>query len=273
MNIKNTKKPSPRVDVGYLQKFGIQSYGADNLYPQNLTAVTNCSGTAELCLARYAKFIEGNGFNSTELSEISINKRKETADDLLKSISADLARYGGFALHCNYNVFGEITEVAHIPFEQCRLAEEDDLGNISHIVVHPDWRGKKSRSGKTLQVNENTITRINTFNPSAALSQIASVGGEGVSRGVEMVITKDRQLKSVRLHGKEIVPLADYRVVTIDYLAQGNDHMEAFKQKRHMNAPRGKENNSREVIIDYFKTMLKQGKAVDADVEGRIVVE
>jgi 2',3'-cyclic-nucleotide 2'-phosphodiesterase (5'-nucleotidase family) len=103
--------------------------------------------------------------------------------------------------------------------------------------------------------------------------QIASVGGEGVSRGVEMVITKDRQLKSVRLHGKEIVPLADYRVVTIDYLAQGNDHMEAFKQKRHMNAPRGKENNSREVIIDYFKTMLKQGKTVDADVEGRIVVE
>lgn len=103
--------------------------------------------------------------------------------------------------------------------------------------------------------------------------QIASVGGEGVSRGVEMVITKDRQLKSVRLHGKEIVPLADYRVVTIDYLAQGNDHMEAFKQKRHLNAPRGKENNSREVIIDYFKTMLKQGKAVDADVEGRIVVE
>jgi hypothetical protein len=40
-----------------------------------------------------------------------------------------------------------------------------------------------------------------------------------------------------------------------------------------MNAPRGKENNSREVIIDYFKTMLKQGKVVDADVEGRIVVE
>ncbi|MBO5467161.1 MAG: 5'-nucleotidase C-terminal domain-containing protein [Prevotella sp.] len=103
--------------------------------------------------------------------------------------------------------------------------------------------------------------------------QMASVGGEGVSKGVELVFTHDRQLKSARLHGEEIVPLADYRIVTIDYLAQGNDRMEAFKQKRMYNAPSGPENNSRMVILEYFQTLMKQGKTVDANVEGRIIVE
>ena len=36
--------------------------------------------------------------------------------------------------------------------------------------------------------------------------QIASVGGEGVSHGVELRITKDGQLKSALVHGKPIEP-------------------------------------------------------------------
>lgn len=102
--------------------------------------------------------------------------------------------------------------------------------------------------------------------------QIAAVGGEGVSKGVELVISKDGKLKSAKLHGKQIASDASYRIVTIDYLAEGNDKMEAFKLKTDVNAPEGAENNSREIIIDYFKMMQKHGKAVDADIEGRIKV-
>lgn len=191
MNVKNARKPTPRIDIGYLSRFGIQSYGADNLYPQNLSAISSASGTAELCIARYAKFIEGNGFNSTELAEEVLNRKGETADDILHAVADDVARYGGFALHCNYNVFGEIVEVSHIPFEQCRLSEEDDAGKVAHIVVHPDWKGKKSRSGKTIQVNENTITRINTFNPQAALAQMAAVGGVDKYNGQVLWVSMD----------------------------------------------------------------------------------
>ena len=39
-------------------------------------------------------------------------------------------------------------------------------------------------------------------------AQIAAVGGEGVSHGVELVITKDGRLKSAKLNGKEIDPEA-----------------------------------------------------------------
>jgi 2',3'-cyclic-nucleotide 2'-phosphodiesterase (5'-nucleotidase family) len=103
-------------------------------------------------------------------------------------------------------------------------------------------------------------------------SQIAMRGGEGVSKGVQLVITKDGQLLSARVNGKEIDPQASYRITTIDYLAQGNDGMPAFKSGTDLNSPKDDKNNARYVITDYFKEMMKAGRAVDAKVEGRIIV-
>ncbi|MBQ8158706.1 MAG: 5'-nucleotidase C-terminal domain-containing protein [Prevotella sp.] len=103
-------------------------------------------------------------------------------------------------------------------------------------------------------------------------SQIASRGGEGVSRGAELVISPDGKLLSARLHGKEIDPKADYRVTTIDYLAQGNDGFLAFKKGKDLNAPKEDSNNSRFIIMNYFKEMAAKGIAVSAKIEGRIVV-
>ena len=60
MNVKSAKKPQKRVDVNFQQRFKMQSYGADNLYPQNIMAITGASGTAQLCLNRYEKFIVVN---------------------------------------------------------------------------------------------------------------------------------------------------------------------------------------------------------------------
>lgn len=103
-------------------------------------------------------------------------------------------------------------------------------------------------------------------------SQIALRGGEGVSKGVQLVITKDGQLLSARVNGKEIDPQASYRITTIDYLAQGNDGMPAFKSGTELNSPKDDKNNARYVITDYFREMMKAGKAVDAKVEGRIIL-
>ena len=103
--------------------------------------------------------------------------------------------------------------------------------------------------------------------------QIARRGGEGVSHGVELVISKDGELLSARLHGKEIDPAASYRVTTIDYLAEGNDGMSAFKSGTDLNAPKDEKNNSRFVIIDYFKAMEAQHVEVSSKTEGRIIVK
>lgn len=103
--------------------------------------------------------------------------------------------------------------------------------------------------------------------------QIAHRGGEGLSHAVRMVITKDGKLKSVTLNGEPVVPEKSYRVATLDYLAEGNDQLVAFKSGAEVFAPKQKENNVRYIIMNYFREMQAQGKMVESKIEGRCVVE
>ena len=106
--------------------------------------------------------------------------------------------------------------------------------------------------------------------------QIAYRGGEGVSKGVELVITSAEtggELVSARLHGQEIDPQANYRVCTINYLLEGNDGMSTLKLGTDKVAPQEASNNTRFLIMNYFRDMMKQGIVVDAQVEGRIKVK
>ncbi|MCR5076757.1 MAG: 5'-nucleotidase C-terminal domain-containing protein [Prevotella sp.] len=104
-------------------------------------------------------------------------------------------------------------------------------------------------------------------------SEMAHTGGEAVSHGVELVFTHDGQLKSARLNGKEVDPKASYRIATLDYLAQGNDKMEAFKAGTKVVSPQEESNNTRFIIMNYFKEQTAQGKVVNSHTEGRIRVE
>ena len=107
--------------------------------------------------------------------------------------------------------------------------------------------------------------------------QIARRGGEGVSRGVELVIMPDGKsackLASARLHGKEIDPQAKYRITTINYLLEGNDGMPALREGTDIVAPNEVSNNTRFLIMNFFKDKQKRGEVVDAKVEGRIKVK
>ena len=106
--------------------------------------------------------------------------------------------------------------------------------------------------------------------------QIAYRGGEGVSKGVELVITSAEiggELVSARLHGKEIDLQANYRVCTINYLLEGNDGMDAFCEGTNKVAPTEAKHNTRYLIMNYFKDRHARGEIVDAKVEGRIKVK
>ena len=105
MNVRNTRKPDKRFDSNYNIRFKLQSYGYDNLYPQNIIDIVGASGTAKLCLSRYEKFVEGYGFSDLSISEKIINRAGETNDDILRYVAGDITKFGGVALHVNYNVF------------------------------------------------------------------------------------------------------------------------------------------------------------------------
>lgn len=177
MNVQKARKPQERVDVDFSSKFEIKTYGTDNLYPQNLKKIVQASGTATLCLNRYAKFIEGYGFEG-ELATKVINDDGTTADDLLHDVAGDVAEFGGFALHVNYNLLGEVTSLHHIPFEHCRLEAEDDAEYVAHVKTTKWWGGKK-KNGRITAVQEDDVESFPVFNPdpNVVLSQIAAVGG------------------------------------------------------------------------------------------------
>lgn len=103
--------------------------------------------------------------------------------------------------------------------------------------------------------------------------EIAARGGEGVSHSVRMVIAKDGSLKSVTVQGQPVDPQKTYRIATLDYLAQGNDGLTAFKSKTDVVSPDDQAHDVRYIIVNYFKHFQAQGKAVDTKVEGRINVE
>lgn len=64
---------------------------------------------------------------------------------------------------------------------------------------------------------------------------------------------KHGRLLSAKINGRDVDPKASYRIVTLDYIAQGNDKMEAFKAKTAVVSPQSEENNVRYLIMDYFR--------------------
>lgn len=155
--------------------------------------------------------------------------------------------------------------------------EQPDFGMYNMGGVRADLPKGEVTYGDVLDIApfENKIA-FGTLKGSEVLelfSQIASTGGEGVSHSVRLVISKDYKLVSATINGEPIQPDKDYRLTTIDYLLGGTDKMEALKKCRNVNSPQDKSNNSRFIIMNYFRDMQKQGKEVTAEIEGRIVVK
>lgn len=201
MRVKELKKKAnERLDVNYIRQFGIQSYGEDNLYPQTLRQLVKGSSTGSECLERYADFIEGYGFRDIPFSEYVVNRKGDTMDDIHEAVCRDMAMYNGFALHVNYNVDGKIVELHHVPFENCRLVDEDSNGYVGKIALHPDWSGKKVRATKFVAVTKENIDYINVFNPrkEVVMAQIEHEGG---------IETYNGQILWVSGAGKNVYPV------------------------------------------------------------------
>ena len=90
--------------------------------------------------------------------------------------------------------------------------------------------------------------------------QIAHRGGEGLSSAVRMVITKEGKLMNVTINGEPVDPQKSYRIATLDYLAEGNDQLVAFKSGTDVLAPMQRENNVRYIIMNYFREKKTQSK-------------
>ena len=155
--------------------------------------------------------------------------------------------------------------------------EQPDLGIYNMGGVRADLPKGEITYGDVLDIapfeNKIAFTTLSGTDLLELFSQMANVGGEGVSHSVRMVISKDGKLVSVTVNGEPVDPARDYRITTIDYLLGGTDKMEAFKKGRNVNSPQEVSNNTRFIIMNYFRDLTRQGKEVDAEIEGRVKVK
>lgn len=96
----------------------------------------------------------------------------------------------------------------------------------------------------------------------------ARIGGAGISSSVKLVID-NRKVKSVTIDGKTIDKDKIYHIVTLDYLAEGNDNMSAFRDAvSSVNTGI----TLRDVMIDWVKEQTRRGEEIQSVLDGRIMI-
>ncbi|SHI59594.1 5'-nucleotidase, C-terminal domain [Hymenobacter daecheongensis DSM 21074] len=83
---------------------------------------------------------------------------------------------------------------------------------------------------------------------------------------VTYTVGADGKPTSILIGGKPFDPAKTYTIAISDYLAGGGDQMVFFKALK----PRGTGILLRNAIADHIRTLTKQGKPVEAKVEGRV---
>lgn len=103
------------------------------------------------------------------------------------------------------------------------------------------------------------------------MEQIAAMKGQCVSRDVQLTVAGSK-LQSLTIRGRKVNPKRYYRVATIDYVAEGNDGMTAFRDVEPRQIIRSNV-LVRDVYINYIRNLTRQGKKVSSKLDGRIRFE
>ena len=100
--------------------------------------------------------------------------------------------------------------------------------------------------------------------------QMAASGGQAVSRGVRMEIDAQDRLISATLGGKSIDTTALYRIATIDYLAQGNDKLEALTRHEAYRNIADTRNDTRTLWTEFLRKSTDRNGTLLTDTTKRV---
>ena len=121
--------------LNYVQD--ITTYDADNLYPQRVEEIMFRSAVTNSAVERIADFVNGDGF---ENGDIELNDEGQTANDILRIISFDVAKFSSsFAFQVNWNLLGEITDITTLDFKYVRYGLPDEFGAHHDVKVNINW--------------------------------------------------------------------------------------------------------------------------------------
>lgn len=174
------------------------------------------------------------------------------------------------------------SELSNLVADILRLSTSDYIGRVADVGVTNIGGLRTSLPegditfGNIYEITpfENTLCIV-TMNGKLLrqlFEDIAKVHGEGLS-GARLEISKEGELLSVTVGGKEIDDNKEYKVATLDYLAEGNDHMHAFAEVPDADKMLPENATVRQLFLNYVNEQDKAGKKIDARIEGRITVK
>lgn len=149
---------------------GIISYDIDNNYPKRVREIIAGSTIGTSCCKVYRGFLYGKGFQDQNLAKFIVNRYGLTADKLLKDSCNDYGYNGGFAIHYNYDLNYERSDMSIVPIEQIRFTLPD-TDNPGMYAVHKDWSSKR--------IEKKDIKYVHKYDPRPEVvkAQIEKSGG------------------------------------------------------------------------------------------------
>ncbi len=173
---------------------GIMRWGKNNAFPQTLKNLSEQSPIAKAAVSRTSKFYSGKTLSREE--DIFVNKGGLKLSKVIKIISQDYALYGAFAIHCNYNIKGQITSINPMRVSELRLKEFDELNYSSKIGYHPTFAANSQvRRATRTTASRGSIKWFDRYNPAYATTQMAEAGGTSEYLG-QLLYYSDEGLSS-----------------------------------------------------------------------------
>jgi hypothetical protein len=155
MIIKGREVLVKRLPQGLRYVDNVQSFDTDNLYPQRALEVMYRSYTLSGIIPKKAGFLNGEGFEQTELNDLIVcgeGLDAITGRELLDHSSYSKSWSKGVAWHINYNLNYTIASIKPIPFEYCRLGIADDDGNVEKIAYCTNWERDYNKEQKPREI-------------------------------------------------------------------------------------------------------------------------
>ncbi len=98
------------------------------------------------------------------------------------------------------------------------------------------------------------------------LDDLAATGGQCVNHQISFTISGTKAIDA-RIDGKKIDKKKIYHIATIDYVAEGNDHLESFSDGKVVAQS---DRFLKFDMIDYIKSLTASGQTIKADTTERI---
>ena len=184
-------------------------------------------------------------------------------------------------------VVGKATQTLNVGFPQSKLSNftADMMFNIGDEI----WKNVDfaiiNMGGLRTSMNEGDITvrelfEIFPFENRLVLLElqasdveelfefIAFNGGEGLSKNLQLIV-KNRKIESLKIGGKPVVKDKIYRIVTVDFLAEGKDGMVALRKAQNRF---DSQEILRNMMIRYIQRLTDNNQEVNAEMDNRITI-